>query len=215
VTFPVRQASGPRPRRGGSNRRRRSSGVLGEHRRGRGFGGGRHRRCDPGLGVVSWFQSELFDEVIEVEQSRRVELRLLDGGASLQLRRRQRRLAVDFAAAVPADWQLPVFERLLTVWTTLHGSSRTAMAAAGVDRAMPVPPAAARGLSMPTRGSRFAGGSPPSAVPRSAITEASRDADVRRRQGGQGPKGELLPMARTAQDRTRQTRALTPGAPVS
>jgi len=33
--------------------------------------------------------------------------------------------------------------------------------------------------------------------------------------GRSGAEGELLPMARTAQDRTRQTRALTPGAPVS
>ena len=56
-----------------------------------------------------------------------IELRLLDGGARLRLRRRQRPgLALDVAATVPADRQLPVFERLLTVRTTLHDSSRTA-----------------------------------------------------------------------------------------
>jgi hypothetical protein len=57
---------------------------------------------------------------------------------------------------------------------------------------------------MAARGTRFAGGSRPSAVPRSAITEASRDADVRRRQRLPGPKGELLPTGRNAQDGARE-----------
>lgn len=125
VAPPVGQTTGPRPRRGCLSRRR-SSGVLDDERRERRFGGGRHRRFDAGVSV-SWFQSELFDEVIEVEQSRRVERRLLDGAARLRLRRRQHPgLVLDVAAAVPADRQLPVFERLLTVRTTLHDSSRTA-----------------------------------------------------------------------------------------
>ena len=67
------------------------------------------------------------------------------------------------------------------------------VAAAGMAGAMPVPQAAGRGLSTPTRGSRFVSGSPPSAVPRTAITEASCDADVRRRQRLARPQGERLP----------------------
>jgi hypothetical protein len=81
---------------------------------------------------VTWLESELFDEVIEREQRRFVEGWLLDRRIGLRWRRRRSSgLALDFPAAVPADRQRPVFERLLTVGTTLHNSSRTASAAAG------------------------------------------------------------------------------------
>jgi hypothetical protein len=72
------------------------------------------------------FEPELFDEMIEREQ-RVVEGWLLDRGIVRRSRRRRSAgLALDFPAAMPADRQQPVFECLLTVWTTLHCSSRTA-----------------------------------------------------------------------------------------
>ena len=125
VPFPVRHAQ-LRGRRGDVGRRRRRRDRHHQRRRDR-------RRDDVRL------ELDVSGKLIEAERKRRFR-RVFSRCLRFGFRRDGIvRLDQGFAPAVPADREQPVFERMVTMGTTLHGSSHAASAAARVIGAMPVP----------------------------------------------------------------------------